>query len=108
MVQRQEVPGMIFKKGVKLQGIQPEMVAILPTLSKIWREMGQTLVITSVCDGKHGIRSLHYSGLAIDCRTRYFSTEQKYELRDRVTRSLTDEFDVVLEDTHLHIEFDPK
>jgi hypothetical protein len=99
---------MIFKDGVKLLGISPEITAIFPVIAKIWMEMGQTLVITSVCDGKHSENSLHYSGRAIDCRTRYFSTEQKQELLQRVKMSLTDEFDVVLEDTHLHIEFDPK
>ena len=77
---------------------------------RVWVEHGRPegVTITSVVDGVHSKGSLHYVGMAIDLRTRYFNREKQVEIRADLASKLTDEFDVVLEKSHIHVEFDPK
>lgn len=101
---------MILKKGVKILDIQPETVMCCIVVDGIYKEHGRPegVTITSVVDGKHSDNSLHYTGFAIDTRTRYFNKEKQQELVGDIRRHLTDEFDVILEKDHCHIEFDPR
>lgn len=72
----------------------------------IWREDGEdNLTITSGTDGTHSTGSLHYSGAAVDLRIKDIRkvASKAARLRNRVGR----DFDVVLESTHIHIEFQP-
>jgi hypothetical protein len=66
------------------------------------------LVITSVTDGKHSPNSLHYVGYAFDMRTRDLSQVDKKNLAVDLREALGQEFDVVVEKTHIHVEFQPK
>ena len=52
-------------------------------------------------------RSMHYVGYALDFRTRHIAVGWHEKLAKEVRRALTDEYDVVLEKTHLHVEYDP-
>lgn len=97
---------MKLKKGVKLQGIRPELVMIIPVLVEVYSQLGKELVITSVLDGVHSEGSLHYSGGSLDARTRYFKDSGAKAAR-MIRSRLTKDFDVVLEKTHLHIEYQP-
>jgi hypothetical protein len=100
---------MKFKKGVKLEGVCPEIVAVWHVAEGVYNRLGEELVITSVCEGKHGPNSLHYSGKATDLRTRVFKSEAYInEAASLIRKRLTDEYDVVVEATHIHVEFDPK
>jgi len=101
---------MILKPGVRLAGLQPQMVLVAMVVDEIY---GDTeCVITSANDSKHSERSLHYQGCALDFRTHNYSND-KGELRDRIKAALGQDFDVVLEavgtpNEHLHVEYDPK
>ena len=75
---------------------------------EIWEDHGETLVVTCGLDGTHSAGSLHYYGLALDFRTNYFSDQTKKEVARKLQEFLGDDFDVVLESTHLHVEFDSK
>ncbi|MCW8961220.1 MAG: hypothetical protein OQK29_06630 [Ignavibacteriaceae bacterium] len=101
---------MRFKPGVKIKEVKPEMLFAAMVADEIWREFGRPegVTITSVTDGKHSKNSLHYEGLAIDLRTRYFNGQQKKKAVELLKQSLTDEFDVVLERTHIHVEHDTR
>ena len=68
----------------------------------------KTLVITSVNDSDHMVSSLHYKGLAFDCRTRDLTPMQISVIVRMLKEALTSEFDIVLESDHIHIEYDPK
>jgi hypothetical protein len=70
--------------------------------------MGKGCTITSVTDSKHGRSSLHYTGQAIDYRTRHLSEAEKTSLLNLISGALHEEFDVILESDHLHVEFQPK
>lgn len=101
---------MFFKFGVKYDGAMP----------MIWYSIGvaeevhvglfrKDLVVTSLLDGKHSENSLHYSGNAVDFRTRHLTADKKrlfyLALRNRLERI---GYDVVEETDHIHVEWDAK
>ena len=97
-----------LKPGVRMFGIRPEMVLAATIVTSVYSEFNNAeCVITSITDGQHGPKSHHHKGFAIDFRTRHIPTGMLDTLRARVQACLGDEFDVVLEKTHLHVEFDP-
>lgn len=99
---------MRFKSGVKVGGLQPEILTALAVADGVYREHGAEFVVTSVMDGRHGPGSKHYEGFGFDSRTRHVARPVAERIADEVRRRLTDEYDVVLESDHLHVEFDPK
>lgn len=99
---------MKLKSDIKLMGVRPEILIIIPILRKVYNYYDKELVITSITGGSHGIGSYHYIGQAIDCRTRYFNRDEKMKVKAMIEKRLTDAYDVILEPTHLHIEYDPQ
>lgn len=72
---------------------------------ELYRERAETLTITSLVDGTHSRGSLHYVGAAADLRLpRRHVPLIARELGKRLGR----DYDVVLEKTHIHIEYQPK
>jgi len=99
---------LIYKDGVKLVGIRPETVAAIDVANSIYSHFDYNCIVTSVIEGKHGSHSLHYVGLAVDFRIRHLDPDIPHKIVKLLRRHLTDEYDVVLEIDHLHIEVDPK
>lgn len=99
---------MKLKSGVKIQGIRPELLFALNVADRIYNTRGKELVITSLNDGVHSPGSKHYSGDAADLRTRFFTHPQQKEIEARLVASLGQDYDVVLENDHIHIEYHPK
>lgn len=98
-----------IKEGVDIAGIRPEMLLAINVCERIYDQYNIDFVITACRDGKHSAGSLHYVGLAIDCRSRDIATDQlKTEIVRQMRLSLGKQFDVVVERTHFHIEFQPK
>jgi len=101
---------MKIKEGASLQGLQISMRPVLIAAEAIWKKHGQELVVTSGTDGTHSAGSLHYYGLALDFRTRYFSSETKTkvasDLRIHLSQFIAN-YQVVEHDTHIHVERDP-
>lgn len=101
----------VFKPGVKLHGLRPEMLACLWPVAGVYGSHGvEVCTVTSGTEpGPHKRGSLHFNGLALDFRTIRASRLVDWQrVADEVREALTDEFDVVLEATHLHVEFHPK
>ena len=101
------IPGCEVKPGVCLVGVQAVMARGAMRIAQVYDSRGYPCVITSGTEGTHSPTSLHYQGLALDFRTRMVPTEKRAALRDSVSDALGDDFDVVLERTHLHVEYDP-
>ena len=99
---------MTIKSGVSVVGIKPEMLIALPIIDQCYQKVGVECVLTSGTEGTHGRGSLHYVGLAADFRTNTLKSDQKTRLLNLVSGALTGEYDVILEKTHLHCEFQPK
>ena len=97
-----------LKSGVSISGIQPEMVLALCIIERILLTYSVETVVTSAVDSKHGRGSLHFVGFAIDLRTRDMKPEKLAPVTLELQEALGDEFDVVLESNHFHIEYQPK
>jgi len=90
--------------SVNIQDLDDRLKTILPILDIIYEEFKTELVITSGRDGKHGLNSLHYQGLAVDLRTWNLLAT----VVARIRAELGSDFEVILEKDHIHIEYDPK
>ena len=99
---------MKIKPGVRIFGIRPELVLAFHIADKIFEKYGIELVITSVIDGKHSKGSLHYIGAAGDMRTRDASEAVSRSITRDLKEALGDDFDVIFEGNHIHMEFQPK
>jgi hypothetical protein len=102
------IPGVLLKAGVVALGMQAQMVRAAIEVAKVYERFGVVCVMTSGVEGKHSAKSLHYQGLAADFRTRHVPNDQRAALRQAVSDALGPDFDVILERTHLHVEYDPK
>ena len=101
---------MRLKVGVKLHNLQPQtLLAMQITDQDHIERFGNECTITSVNDSEHMKGSLHGLGLAFDVRTRDLLPGQDKiwfnQLRSRLGAA---GYDVVLESTHIHVEYDPK
>lgn len=99
-----------LKEGVDIRGVSPECVLGLIVASQIYEARGVPFYVTSVTDGKHKTGSLHYRGRAFDCRlpSRYTADERTdHQIKADLEAALSDQWDVVLEGDHIHVEFDP-
>jgi len=100
---------MEIKHGVRLAGIAPEMALAAVVVDSVFRDYGLGCVITSVTDSDHGTGSLHYCGMAFDLRRRHITDDDLLrQIMAELKRRLGPDFDVVLEPTHIHVEYDPK
>jgi hypothetical protein len=95
-----------IKPGVKLAGMSPQIGLAIQAAMAIWTADGDTLTITSVNDGRHSHTSLHYSGQAVDLRTRDLSDPQRKA--DLLGEALGVDFDVLFEVDHIHVEYQPR
>lgn len=101
-----------IKAGVKVGGIQPEILLALIVAESIFDSLHLPCILTSAEDSDlHKSTSLHYKGKAVDVRLPSFYND-KPNLDDAICGSLRNalgaEYDVVLEANHIHIEYDPK
>lgn len=69
---------------------------------------GREIVVTAILDGKHKEGSKHYQGEAFDMRRWGYSQQELNQLLVDMKANLGLDYDVVLESTHVHIEYDPK
>jgi len=96
---------MLIKVGVDISRLRRPIRKILNTLDRIYREFGYELVITSTYEGNHSPSSLHYANLAIDIRV---PKKDRAKIYEKIRNTLSKDYDVVNEETHIHIEYDPK
>ncbi len=92
-------------------GIQPEIILAIMIARELWKEKHcqYDLVITCVTDShKDNPESLHNFGMAFDMRTRQLESRQIMEFSHELRECLRNEYDVVVEQTHIHVEFDNK
>jgi hypothetical protein len=95
-----------IKQGVDLTGVQSEMTIASLIVYGIFDKHGSPSVITSGRDGHHRT-NVHYLGYALDFRTRHMNPDSLPQIQSEIAAALGPQFDVVLEDDHLHVEFDP-
>ena len=100
---------MQIKEGVSLLGISPQIAFAIPVIQGCTNAQEVELVVTCATDSRHKRGSKHYTGHAIDIRTRDMKNDlRKQQCAEEIRDCLGSEFDVVLHSTHIHIEWDPK
>ena len=109
------LPGLCLKDNVHINGahMYPEMVRIVAVARETAPPLDGGIVwITSANDSDHKYGSLHYENLAFDIRIRNIVGIIEFPLAARAWAeqmriALGDDYEVILEDTHLHVEYDP-
>ena len=100
-----------MKKGVNLINLSREMREILPKVCKACTFINgkdYIVTITSGNDGKHMENSKHYENNAIDIRIKDMEINRHVGTTLRIRKEIGKKYDVILEKTHIHIEYDPK
>lgn len=83
-------------------GLSPQILVALMVAESVYRDHGQEMIFTCGLDGGHKAKSLHYAANAIDL------TPPSQAVADDIRLRLNKYYDVVLEATHIHVEFQPK
>ena len=107
-------PGELGGPGVFIKEINQPFIDFCRILWRVWSDFGHGApTITSGADGKHGINSYHYKGLAWDVRVWGFSQTGAETVARRLQdelRGINPAFDVVYGDAahkdHIHVEYD--
>lgn len=97
-----------IKEGAELDGVTHHALRALAVAAEVYDRHEADCVLTSAKDGTHSERSLHYSGNAIDIRTRNLPASGLSQVAQEIQYALGKDFDVVIESDHIHIEYDPK
>lgn len=104
---------MTLKYGTDVKGLKVESLIAIFIASQVYQSHNYKLTVTACLDGAHQENSLHYSGYAIDLRTKNISDSDKPVVIAEIKASLNEQYDVIFEgfgtdNEHLHIEFDAK
>ena len=108
------MPSLYLKDGVRINGahFNPEIVKILDVVRETAPKMERGAIwVTSANDSRHGDNSLHYKNQAFDIRIYNIVGDVHYEAKlwaERLQQALGSDYDVVYENTHIHVEYDPK
>jgi hypothetical protein len=104
---------MQFKNGVTLPAERlncTDIIRAMVNIEDIFNRYKIQFVITSIYDGNHMKGTLHATGQAFDVRTRDMASTEGLAklLTRRIQIILGADWDVILEDDHIHIEHDPR
>lgn len=80
----------------------------LMVADQVYSAYGYETVITSGNDATHSKTSLHYANQAVDLRTRHLRDSDKTKIVDDIRNRLGQDFDVILETDHIHLECQPR
>lgn len=97
------------KDGVSLDGLHPDMLAVLSVVCSLYERFGEPFTVTSTTEGPHLVGSRHFDGLAFDVRTRDLRSHSPNTMAHAIRTRLglfspIVEVDVVVERTHIHVE----
>jgi len=95
---------MLIKAGVDISRLERRTRNGLKIVAAVLAVYGEEIIITSTYEGNHGAGSLHYANQAFDIR---MPDKETLSLSMEFMTALGSDFDVVVEDTHIHIEYDP-
>lgn len=93
------------KYGVKLFGLQLPMRKVLKYAEEVWKQHNQELWITCTVGSVHSAGSLHPYGYAVDLRSRYFTSDVKYIVAEKLRRKLGKDYQVLVRKDHIHVEY---
>lgn len=103
------------------RGVSVEIACVVPFVKSVFDSHKLPCILTSITDRKHGVGSLHYIGDAVDVlwsaewgvspnlvRQQLFQALNGMSMMRAIDIGLRVDYDIVFEDDHFHIEFQPK
>jgi hypothetical protein len=107
------IPNFCLKDGVHVNGqhFDSVMVRIIDVARETAPMMEKgTVWVTSANDSEHGEGSLHFQNRAFDIRIKNIISgpHAARGWAERMQVALGDDYDVLLEKDHIHVEYDPK
>lgn len=97
---------MLVKMGVHVSELKRPIRRALNKVAWVFQEnVKEEPVVTSTNEGVHSPGSLHYANLAVDIR---LPKEKRDVICHQLKAMLGENYDVIQEGTHYHIEYDPK
>jgi RHS repeat-associated protein len=95
--------------GTTGEKLTSNMSSIESIVDKTYMSVAETkAVVTYTTNGTHSKNSLHYSGNAIDLRTRNLTSDERKKVVASLKEELGSDYDVIDEEDHIHVEYDPK
>lgn len=94
--------------AARVAGLTPQAILGIIICHTIYAKHGYDLVITAGIDGAHMRASKHYSGNAWDMRTSNIPENLRETIRAECQAACGDDYDIVVEESHCHGEYDPK
>tara|TARA_B100000949_G_C14255921_1_gene440445 strand:+ start:648 stop:995 length:348 start_codon:yes stop_codon:yes gene_type:complete len=106
------------KKGADIRFLRQELTDRLHQIATVFiyhSPAGFRFVVTSGNDSKHSVGSLHYINCAVDARIKYWpngvevylTDNEQGQIKTDLDKVLGPDWDIVIESTHIHIEWDP-
>jgi len=94
------------------EGLTGDITIIEGAVDQVYQDVSGTTsdaTVTYSTNGEHtSPASKHYTGEAVDLRTRDLTTNtQKVEFKEQLQDLLGSDYDVILEPDHIHLEYDP-
>jgi hypothetical protein len=90
-------------------GLRPEITMIVSMIEDaVGAYTSKPAILTSGTDRTHGWGSLHYVGQGLDFRWDGYSMTTAHLVASQLRSCLGKHYDVVVEDDHIHVEFQPK
>jgi len=95
---------------VQIVHLQPGTWGALMVASEVYAYYDYECVVTSGHEqtAKHSYGSKHYDGAAFDLRTRHMATGDADRVSNDLSARLGLDYDVILENDHLHVEQHPR
>lgn len=99
----------IKDRTIDLSGMTTQLLFGTVVANEVYKEHGFEMVITSVNDARHSLKSLHYSGNAIDLRTIVHDPAYDWDrVAKEIRQKLGEDYDVINESNHIHLEYQPR
>jgi hypothetical protein len=96
---------MLIKQGVDISRLKKPAREAMQAASDLLSALGDEIVVTSTYEGNHMAGSLHYANKALDFTGRYHFRKEYGSILEK---KIGPDYDVVIEDDHIHIEYHPK
>jgi len=97
---------MLLKFGVDISRLHRKIRKKLDVIDSIFQRNGAgESVITSTYEGSHRCSSKHYSNEALDLRRRNIRPNVLADIVDELKSQLGGDYFVLLENTHIHIQY---
>jgi len=98
-----------FKPNVSMKYVHPKIGHAIDIARHVWELKNiSECVVTSMNDSTHSPTSLHYAGCAVDFRIWNVPELERDQIVVMLKSRLRDEYDIINEGDHYHVEWQPK